>query len=150
MDTQPRSISQQISCLARLTGAPETFVSQVRELFTRKGISLDANAEPYLQALEEAFQREETIRTSAAKARRSVSRLENRHSKLGQTYAKQVEQLKRIQANLSDQARRLRGPSAPARNPIPKVRVKSSKSSNYITRQQNEDLPMVPGPEDIQ
>lgn len=156
MELEPKSISDQIDCLARLTGAPKTFIFQVRELFLRKGISLEADASPYVKALEEAFQREESIRTSARNARKNVQRLEKSFGQLGQTYARQIEQLKRIQAGLNDQARRLRTgrPAELGANPAGsraagRVQVRGNRRS-LVTRQQNEDLPMVPGPEDLQ
>ncbi len=143
MELEPKSISDQIDCLARLTGAPKTFVFQVRELFLRKGISLESDAAPYVKALEEAFQREESIRTSARNARNSVRRLEKSFGQLGRTYARQIEQLKRIQAGLNDQARKLRAGKEPV------VQVRGNRRS-LVTRQQNEDLPLVPGPEELQ
>ena len=69
MTFEPKSIADHIDCLARLTGAPRSFVLQVKDLFGRKGISLETDASPYLAALEEAFRREESIRTSARRAR---------------------------------------------------------------------------------
>jgi hypothetical protein len=62
MSGEPRTIDDHILCLARLTGASETFVCEVRALFVRRGISLEANAAPYLSALEDAFLREERTR----------------------------------------------------------------------------------------
>ena len=69
MHTEAKSIRDQIDCLAKLTGAPESFVEQVRDLFTRKGISLDDDSSPYVRALEEAFIREESIRVGTIAAR---------------------------------------------------------------------------------
>ncbi len=65
MSWDPRTIDEQILCLARLTGASETFVGEVRALFKRRGISLDAEVAPFLTALEDAFLREERMRTQA-------------------------------------------------------------------------------------
>jgi hypothetical protein len=62
MPGEPRTIDDHILCLARLTGASETFVCEVRALFIRRGIALDSNAAPYLAALEDAFLREERTR----------------------------------------------------------------------------------------
>ena len=62
MPGEPRTIDEHILCLARLTGASETFVCEVRALFLRRGIALDSNAAPYLAALEDAFLREERTR----------------------------------------------------------------------------------------
>jgi hypothetical protein len=63
MTRDPRTIDEQIQCLARLTGAPDAFVGEVRALFRRRGISLAADAAPFLAALEDAFLREERMRT---------------------------------------------------------------------------------------
>ena len=86
MTFEPRSISDQIDCLARLTCAPQSFVIQVKELFSRKGIPLEADAEPYIAALEEAFRREESIRTSARHARRNIASLHENFSRIGKSY----------------------------------------------------------------
>ena len=64
MNFQPKSICDHIECLSRLTGAPDAFITQVKALFAKKGISLNADASPYLKALEEAFRREESIRAT--------------------------------------------------------------------------------------
>ena len=82
MSYEPKSIEQQIDCLARLTGAPESFVNQVRQLFNSKGISLDDDAEPFVPALEEAFRREESIRCSTHRARQNLSKLQESFRKI--------------------------------------------------------------------
>ena len=63
MQFEPKSIADQIQALAQLTGAPESFIAQVRALFERKGISLLTDSAPYINALEHAFRREHSIRT---------------------------------------------------------------------------------------
>ena len=147
MRFEPKSIQDQIQCLAQLTGAPDSFVSQVKQLFTRRGIPLESDATPYVRALEEAFQREESIRTSAAKARRNVARLQRSFHQMGESYGKQIEQLKKIQTSLNDQARRLRKRSESLRQTGAEG---EGKPRSFVARQHNDDLPMVPGPQDPQ
>jgi len=65
MTWDSRTIDDQILCLARLTGASDTFVGEVRALFVRRGISLDSAVTPFLAALEDAFLREERMRGRA-------------------------------------------------------------------------------------
>ena len=149
MINEPQSIDEHIECLARLTGAPDSFTSQVKELFTRKGITLESDATPYLKALEQAFEREESIRQQAREARNNAARLRDNFTKLGQTYANQLAQLKRIQASMR---RHLSGKQARASSAGPKlraIRVRGEKHV-YTTRTVQDDLPMVPGPEDPQ
>jgi len=126
MDFQPKSIGEQIDCLAQLTGAPGSFVDQVRELFTRKGISLEEDSTPYLRALEEAFIREESIRAGAGAARAALA------EPVGRGYARQVERLRQAQSR-----RRARRQELPGR-------------AMLVTRQQHEEIPLVPGPEQLQ
>ena len=145
MSFDPKSIAEQIECLARLTDAPDNFVFQVRELFLKKGIPLHSDASPYIKALEEAFQREESIRDSAAKARASVQRLRSNFSRMGESYTRQIDQLKQIQSNLQERARTLR-----AAEKSTKVKVRGRSNKALVTRRQSDDLPMVPGPKDVQ
>ena len=86
MQFEPKSISEQIECLARLTAAPGSFVVQVKSLFSRKGISLDEDATPYLKALEEAFKREENIRSTTQRARQNIRKLQKNFNRIGQAY----------------------------------------------------------------
>jgi len=65
MSWDPRTIDEQILCLARLTGASDAFVVEVRALFVRRGIALNSDSAPYLSALEDAFLREERTRARA-------------------------------------------------------------------------------------
>ena len=147
MDYDTKSIAEQITCLARLTGAPTPFVDQVRGLFTRKGISLEEDSSPYVKALEEAFIREESIRASAQQARPSIGGSATDFKKIGKTYVQQLERLRRVQAGLRDR----RKPSRQSAPETTTVSIDPEFSANgLVTRQQHEDLPMVPGPEDIQ
>lgn len=146
LSLEPKTIAEQIECLARLTNAPSTFVGQVKDLFSRKGISLHEDASPYLKALEEAFHREEVIRANASRARTNIEKMQTSFQRIGEEYSRQVRS--------SELGRRQ--PAAKAG-----TRAKSSKSSRvqvaipgdhrtFVTPPQREDIPMVPGPEDLQ
>lgn len=140
MTFEPKSIAEQIDSLARLTGASDTFIGQVRALFEKKGIGLDSDAAPYLSALEEAFRREENIRASTRQARESVTRMQGNFTQMGKSY---VEKAKNWTAT--------RG-KAPATAPRPRrqpIAIQGDHRS-YITQPQREDFPLVPGPKETQ
>ena len=147
MTYDTKSIAEQIDCLARLTGAPSSFVDQVRELFTRKGLSLEDDSGPYVRALEEAFIREESIRASAQQARTGLVNVGTDFKKVGKAYVQQIERLRRVQTGLREK----RKGSA---NSVPESTTVSIdpeiSGRGLVTRQQHEDMPMVPGPEDVQ
>jgi hypothetical protein len=144
---EPKSICDQIECLARLTGAPESFVEQVKALFSRKGISLEDDAAPFLAALEEAFRREERIRSTSRRARLELAKLQKNFERVGQAYVQQISQQKQIQGTLRDQARRMRG--AGRRSATHRVTIQGDHRT-FVTRQEREELPLVPGPSDLQ
>jgi hypothetical protein len=146
---EPKSIAEQIDCLARLTGAPRSFVCQVKELFSRKGIDLGSDAAPYLRALEEAFKREESIRTSANRARRNIAALHENFNKIGKSYVRQLERLRDMQSNLKSRSERLRRHYRSQRSKKDQISIPGNHRS-VVTRQQSDELPMVPGPEDPQ
>jgi hypothetical protein len=139
---EPKTIDQQIDCLARLTGAPDSFVTQVRDLFSSKGIPLDADASPYVGALEEAFTREESIRSTTDRARGNVARLQSNFRKIGEAYVEQLQRHKRSR-------KRAARPREDSREGTTEVMVDGDHRS-YITPVQYESLPMVPGPEEAQ
>ena len=147
MDYDPKSIEDQITCLAQLTGASCSFINQVRALFTSKGISLETDASPFLQALEEAFRREENIRASSVHAKDQMSRLRENFRKVGQAYVDQLSQLRRLQSSLQDQSRRLQKKLSPGRST--RVRITGGHRS-LVTKTVREQLPMVPGPKEPQ
>jgi len=147
MTLEPKTIGEQIECLARLTGAPESFIDQVQQLFTRKGITLDSDASPYVKALEEAFQREESIRYNSLRFRRDLAQIQQGFEKVGRSYVKQVEQLRKIRRSLQERANRLRGKLRG--NAHGTVEVQGN-HRNLITKRQYDQFPMVPGPKDPQ
>jgi hypothetical protein len=127
MEFEPKSIEEHIECLAR---------------FTRKGISLGSAATPYLKALEEAFRREEGIRMSSWRTRRSLAQLNAHFTKVGQAYVKRFQN---------------RTPTTKRRAQPTETRVRAPRSVSipgdhrtYIARPDRDDLPLVPGPEDTQ
>lgn len=145
---QPRSIAEHIECLARLTGAPIAFVDQVRALFLTKGISLDTVADPFIEALEEAFRREEHIRNSTYRARQNLTRLAENFKKVGRVYVEQLAQVERSG-----------GKSVARRAPRRAVATSAAKATavtikgdhrTYVTRTEREELPLVPGPSELQ
>jgi hypothetical protein len=143
---EPKTIAEHIECLARLTGAPLAFVDQVRALFLAKGISLDTEADPFLDALEEAFRREESIRCSTYRARRNLDQVHDNFQKVGRAYVEQLSQLKRIHTKLQEHSRRLQKPERPQAT---QVTIKGDHRT-FVTRPVREELPLVPGPDDVQ
>jgi hypothetical protein len=149
MTFEPKTISDHIDCLARLTGAPRSFVLQVKDLFSRKGISLDADASPYLAALEEAFRREESIRAGARRARSNIARTHESFSKIGRNYVRQFERMKKMQSNLRGRTKRARDRRAGRGAGGAQISIPGDHRS-IVTRQESDDLPMVPGPKEEQ
>lgn len=140
----PRSIGEHIDCLARLTGAPGTFVDQVRDLFVAKGISLETAAEPFLEALDEAFRREERIRQNTVRVQQNLRDIQNNFKKIGEAY------VNRIDGDGADEKR------VPARRRATKTAPRSTRITikgdhrTFVTRMEREELPMVPGPTEQQ
>jgi hypothetical protein len=150
MNYDPKSISDHIDCLARLTGAPGSFVDQVRSLFVDKGISLDSAAGPFLSALEEAFRREESVRHTSSRAQRNIEQLSENFKRVGQSYVSQLSRAKDAKSRLEEQAQRLRREASGARgNKMMQVTIKGDHRT-FVTRQVREELPMVPGPKELQ
>ena len=142
---EPKTLAEQISCLAQLTGAPQTFVLQVKELFSRKGIPLDSDAGPYLKALEEAFKREESIRCTTERARDNIRRLQNNFNRIGEAYVKQLAELKKLRGGKRAGAGKKRIAGADDAVTIP-----GGSHPSFVTPPQTDKLPMVPGPEEEQ
>ena len=134
--------------LASLIGASDTFVLQVKTLFSRKGIPLESDAEPYVLALEEAFRREESIRVTTTRARASIVQLEQNFSRIGEAYVRQLDQLKRIQVQLHKQTRQLTRDAESNAEGNTEVQIPGGDHRTLVTRTQQERLPMVPGPDE--
>jgi hypothetical protein len=136
---QRKSIAEHIRSLAQATGAPGSFVDQVRALFVTKGISLDEEVAPFLEALDEAFHREERIRLDAQRAQAHLTRIE-------QTVHKGVQESMPRPPGTGRAARQARQES-PASST--RVAVRGSHRA-LVTRPVREELPLVPGPSDLQ
>ena len=150
MTFDPKSISEQIDCLARLTGAPPAFVDQVKALFTTKGISFDEDATPYLKALEDAFRREETIRANAHSARQNVDRLREKFSKLGTAYALKLSRIRPGGKQIQSSTHRMREKLFKSdETGITRVVVPDGHRA-HVMPPQKDTLPMVPGPKEPQ
>ncbi|HKQ63072.1 MAG TPA: hypothetical protein VJS92_17420 [Candidatus Polarisedimenticolaceae bacterium] len=149
MNWDPKTISEHIDSLARLTGAPPSFVEQVRSLFTRKGIGLDTDGGPYLKALEEAFRREESIRVSAQRARQGLTRLHDNFHRIGRSYVQQLQQLRAVRDSLQQQQAQSRKLRVKLGDGATQVAIQGDHRA-YVTPAQREDLPLVPGPEEPQ
>ena len=146
----PPSIADEIESLARLTGAPQSFVIQVKDLFSRKGISLDSDASPYVKALEEAFRREENIRSTAARAKENLSKLHSNFDKIGKAYVKQLGELKEARNRLK-RASEGRAVSRPTDwKGLDEVSVPGGDHRTFVSRQEQDKFPMVPGPDEQQ
>lgn len=106
--TQPtETLSDVIDTLARQTSAPEDFVLRTREMFVRRGISLDEPGDPYFDALIDTFHREERIRLNAERAQASLRQLDGQLEACETGCRQMLADLERIQRNLREQARRL-------------------------------------------
>jgi len=143
---EARSIREHIDCLARMTGAPGSFVAQVRALFTAKGIPLDADAAPFVPALEEAFRREENIRASSSHARQQIAKLRENFRRVGQAYVEQLSHLRRRSGQPEAPPRREGGSR---RGDAVRVTI-AGDHRTLVTRTVREELPMVPGPKERQ
>jgi len=101
MDRENITIGSHINRLARETGASSSFVSRVRDLFSRKGISLEADGQPYAEALENAFVRERKIRARAEETRERIEKLQDQLVEVSSTFQSHLERLKKIQSALN-------------------------------------------------
>ncbi len=151
MTGQPKSIEDHIQCLAGLTGAPHTFIDQVRSLFTSKGIPLASEARPFIKALDEAFRREEHIRASSHTAQHQLARIRENFRRVGRAYVDQLSQLRRLHSSVQEQSRRLRKkpPSIRQGHETGRVMIKGDHRS-FVTSPVREQFPMVPGPKEQQ
>jgi flagellar capping protein FliD len=150
MSEDTKTIAERIDSLSRRTNAPSTFVRQVRTLFSSKGISLEEDSTPYLTALEQAFRREESIRRSTLRTRRNLTRVQKNFSSIMENYRKQFSHLERIKRALQNQSTRMAAGAAKGKGKKPAVVVYSSNPRAFVTRQEKDEMPMVPGPEELQ
>ncbi len=141
-----RCIGEEIQRLARQTGAPGSFVEQVRGFFQAKRISLDEDSEPYLTALEQAFLLEESVRRNTVRARENLIRLQDCLRLVGATYQQQLGQLRRVRDSLEQQNRLVREGAQRLRD----LSRSASQSQGRSLTSAPKGTFLVPGPRDLQ
>lgn len=140
------SIERAIVALAAAYNAPAEFVQQVRELFIRRGVSLDSPSTPFQAALVQAFQREDIERKASAVNHRmeAVQDKIRRATKICQDNAKKLVAMHN----------RLKHTHKTAKKTIPvhdgkHVTIKGDHRT-LVLPFQRDNLQMVPGPKGIQ
>ena len=73
--------------------------------------------------------------------------MQGKFSQIGKAYVRQLEQVKRIHSRLGSASR---NPSAVPDSPACETSIPGGDHRALVTRPQREDIPMVPGPEEIQ
>jgi hypothetical protein len=144
MASKDSSIGGQIDRLAVETGAPDNFVQRIRELFANKGISLDGDCEPYIHALEHAFQRERSIRLSALQTRQNLERLQRQLDQFNQACRRQLNRMQSFKVRMGRQEPPLHEEVEATELEV--VEPDERKETRVI---RSRSL-MVPGPEDVQ
>jgi hypothetical protein len=140
MEAPSRSIADHIESLARLTGAPRAFVVQVRELFERKGISLESDAAPYARALDEAFTRERSIRSDAGRSRDGFDRIRRECDRVGRRFVQRV-------VAASSGSRRTEAETPDDDEPEETIELARPDPRAVVVGIEREALPLVHGPE---
>jgi len=92
-----RSIGYQIEELARLTGAPRSLVEEIRGIFLKHGVSMQEDALPYLEVLEETFSRAAMLERENASARTALSRLEENSRRFADSCQEMYGQLRSME-----------------------------------------------------
>lgn len=101
MTDSRRSLKSQIDELARLTGAPESLVDEIRDIFARRGVPLDADSLPYLDILEETFTRAAALDRDSASARTGLEQGEESCRRLADSCLELYGQLHSMEEFLS-------------------------------------------------
>ena len=109
-----RSIGRTIDELARLTGAPERLVQEIRAIFERRGIALDTEALPYIEILEETFTRIVLLERDGSAAQEAMSRSLENSRRFADSFQELYGQLQSMEDFLSS-AQRLSTPEAARR-----------------------------------
>ena len=117
-----RSIGRTIDELARLTGAPAPLVEEIRDLFVRHGIALEADALPYVEILEETFTRVVLLERDGSSARDALARSEENSRRFADACQELYGQLQSMEDFLSS-AVRLSSPEAARRRRLARQRA---------------------------
>jgi hypothetical protein len=148
MALNTKTIRAHIDGLARQTGAPDSFVDQIRALFLDKGFSLEEEAAPYASAIEEAFRREAMIRRSTGRVRDNLCRLQDQFTRITEVYRAQLHQLRQIRNSLRLHGAREAPRDREAHETSPLI-IATTRAA-VVTPLQREAIPLVPGPTDTQ
>ena len=133
MSSRKVTLEESIAKLAFETGASASFVDKVRALFLGRGIDLEDSAEPYIAALNEAFQRHAVLRHRIDEARESLARLHANLSEMGEVFQSQLVRLRALRDKLGRKSGSADG----------------SEGRMRLVRGER-DRPVVPGPDDVQ
>ena len=144
MTIQDNTIGGQIERLAGETGAPESFVERIRELFYSKGISLDCDCDPYIAALEHAFRREQSIRLSALQTRENLERLQRQLDHFNQACRRQLNRMQSFRVTCGRTE-----PALPDEVETKEIEVVESPKTGEHRISRSRSI-VVPGPKEIQ
>ena len=97
MSSHPGSLGHQIDDLARLTHAPDSLVEEIRAIFARRAISLDEDALPYLEMLEETFTRAAELERDGAEALQALRGLEENSRRFAESCQELYGQLRSME-----------------------------------------------------
>lgn len=144
MTIEDNTIGGQIDRLAGETGAPDSFVQRIRELFSSKGIELDCDCSPYIAALEHAFRREQSIRLSALQTRENLERLQRQLDHFNQACRRQLNRMQTFRVTFGRQE-----PALPAEVETKEIELVESSDSGESRKSRSRSI-VVPGPKDLQ
>ena len=147
MTRDNNTIGAHINRLARETGASSPFVTRVRTLFSRKGISLESDCQPYTEALENAFVRERMIRERADETRDRIEKLQEQLVQVSSAFNGHLERLKKIQSALN---RKFPVPGGQSTVASGNTAGTTRKPRARRVKLQVQKGFLVPGPEDLQ
>lgn len=119
---ETRSIERTIDELARLTGAPAALVEEIRDIFLRHGIGLEADALPYAEILEETFARVALLDRDGSAAHEAMRRSEENSRRFADACQELFGQLQSMDDYLSS-AQRLSSPEAAKRRRLARQRA---------------------------
>ncbi len=114
MSGSERSLQELIELMASESGIKkeDDFLSQVRTMFADKGIDLGENAEPYAQAIREAFELHSQVRETEAVTQQRLERLDVAFDTLTRTWQHLEEELAKLRASLLEREESLKARAA--------------------------------------